>query len=68
MAAARDGAAALAKYPLSNGWLSTTGALASELGARLILGVNLAANSRAIAGAASGIVGSAGRIDTKSST
>jgi Glycosyl hydrolase family 79 C-terminal beta domain len=39
------------KYSLSSGWLATTRALASALGARLILGINLAADSRAIAGA-----------------
>jgi hypothetical protein len=38
------------KYTLTPSWIQTTGALARELGARLIVGINLTANSRAIAG------------------
>ncbi len=50
------------RYTLSSGWLATTRALASRLSARLILGVNLAAGSRAIAGAeANALVSGIGR-------
>jgi hypothetical protein len=38
-------------YPLTPSWLATTSALAKELGARLILGLNLAANEPALAAA-----------------
>jgi hypothetical protein len=38
-------------YPLTKGWLRTTQTLARELGARLIMGVNLAAGRPAIAAA-----------------
>jgi hypothetical protein len=38
-------------YPLTPSWLATTGALARELDARLILGMNLAANSPALGAA-----------------
>ncbi len=36
-------------YPLTRGWLATTGALAHAVGARMIIGLNLAANSPALA-------------------
>ena len=39
------------KYTLTNGWLKTTGALASALGAKLIMGVNLAGGRPAVAAA-----------------
>ena len=39
------------KYTLTRSWLQTTAALTRELGARLILGINLTANRRAISGA-----------------
>ena len=38
-------------YPLTKGWLRTTQALAADLGAKLILGINLAAGRTAIAAA-----------------
>jgi len=38
-------------YPLTKGWLRTTRALATDLGARIILGINLAAGRPAIAAA-----------------
>jgi len=38
-------------YGLDNGWLRTTHALAADLGARLILGINLSANRPALSGA-----------------
>jgi hypothetical protein len=38
-------------YPITNGWLRTTKALAADLKAKLILGVNLAAGRPAIAAA-----------------
>jgi hypothetical protein len=40
-------------YSLTNGWMRTTRALAATLGAKLILGVNLAANRPALAAAES---------------
>ena len=36
-------------YPLTAGWLATTGALARQLGARMTMGVNLAADDPALA-------------------
>ncbi len=36
-------------YPLTRGWLATTGALTHALGARMMMGLNLAANSPALA-------------------
>ncbi len=36
-------------YPLTRSWLATTGALARAIGARMIMGLNLAANSPALA-------------------
>ncbi len=41
---------AWARYQLTRSWVATTAALARALGVRLILGINLAADSRAIAG------------------
>ncbi len=38
-------------YPLTPSWMATTGALARQLGARMIMGLNLAANNPALAGA-----------------
>jgi hypothetical protein len=38
-------------YPLTPSWFATTAALARELGARLILGINLAGNQPALAAA-----------------
>jgi hypothetical protein len=38
-------------YPITKGWLRTTQALAADLGAKLILGINLAAGRTAIAAA-----------------
>jgi hypothetical protein len=38
-------------YPITKGWLRTTQALAADLGAKLILGINLAAGRPAIAAA-----------------
>jgi hypothetical protein len=38
-------------YPLTKGWMRTTHALAADLGAKLILGINLAAGDPAIAAA-----------------
>jgi hypothetical protein len=38
-------------YPLTPGWLATTGALGRQLGARMIMGLNLAANKPALAAA-----------------
>jgi uncharacterized membrane protein YgcG len=38
-------------YPITPGWLRTTGALAQDLNAKLILGINLAAGRPAIAAA-----------------
>jgi hypothetical protein len=50
------------RYSLSSGWLDTTRALASTLGARLIVGINLAANSHSISAAeASALVSGLGR-------
>jgi hypothetical protein len=50
------------RYTLTHSWLETTRALARELGARLILGINLTADSRAVAGAeARALVGGIGR-------
>jgi len=37
------------KYTLNHNWLSTTAALAHQLGARVILGINLEANNMALA-------------------
>ena len=39
------------KYPLTPGWLATTSALQRALGARMIMGLNLAANEPALAAA-----------------
>jgi hypothetical protein len=36
-------------YPLTRGWFATTGALARELGAKMIMGLNLAANEPGLA-------------------
>jgi hypothetical protein len=38
-------------YPLTPSWFATTAALARELGARLIMGINLAGNQPSLAGA-----------------
>jgi hypothetical protein len=38
-------------YPITKGWLRTTQALAADLGAKLVLGINLAAGRPAIAAA-----------------
>lgn len=38
-------------YALTPGWMDTTGALAHAVGARMIMGLNLAANDPALAGA-----------------
>ena len=38
-------------YGLTNGWMRTTQALAADLGAKLILGINLAAGRPALAAA-----------------
>jgi hypothetical protein len=38
-------------YPLTPSWLATTGALARQTGARMIMGLNLAANEPALAAA-----------------
>lgn len=42
---------AYVSYRLTPSWLATTGALAKELGARMIMGLNLAANEPALAAA-----------------
>ncbi|MHB1836118.1 MAG: glycosyl hydrolase family 79 C-terminal domain-containing protein, partial [Solirubrobacteraceae bacterium] len=43
-------APAAARYALTPGWLAATAKLAHELGARMILGINLAANDPALSG------------------
>jgi hypothetical protein len=42
---------AVVKYALTPAWMQTTGALAQALGARLVLGINLAMNRPELAGA-----------------
>ena len=42
---------AVRRYALTPSWLATTGALAHELGAQMIIGLNLAADEPALAGA-----------------